>query len=740
MTPEQEFAEALRLRRKAAGLSLGELSRRVNYSKSYLSRVENGGRQPGPALARECDTALHAEGELLALLGNRGEPGAGAGRGRRGRGAGQGEGGRGVPGGPAGRGVPGGPADQGVPGGPAGQGVPGDPAGQGVPGGPAGQGGSRGPGGSGDVGGARGSGPAGAGGSALAGPRGSGPVGAGASVPAGPRSPAATHRPRTSVGPARAGSVGRGAHPARLPLFGAEFEQLVRRGDARHLLGDMYEAGRLYLEAYRAAEGDELARAHAVVRCARRWSDPGQVDRDLLARIDESLRALHGRDDLPAVELRLRLTAHRAKKLSMGVGDDTAVPGAEPATGADRARGILRELRERLPDVTPETHCEVLTECRWALYDFAPAGELLALSAELRDVATRSRSMYFVGEALVALAIDQLRMGRVPAADATIRRHREHAAHRHSTLARWQQHTLDALINLWQGEFAAAEGWIFGRGRELADAMEADLAVPADTLSQTCLGQAYWLRHEQGRMAELFGSPLMSGVRRRDYFPVWRAGLALALCETGRHDQAADQILAFAADTHGFTAFPPSGWALPTAAVLAQAYAELAEHADQQANDTDGMGSGAPSGTPPGPEPGSRLAELLPYVPPLRALLDAHPGELVLAGWPTVLLGPAARFSALLALVAGEPETALGQLRRAVRLAQHSPAQMARLRLDEARVRLRSPDIAVRLPAQDLARTALRIAEELGMAGVAEDCREFLQAAAEGPFTSPAGP
>ncbi|NEB03892.1 helix-turn-helix domain-containing protein [Streptomyces sp. SID13726] len=624
MTPEEEFAEALRMRRKAAGFSLGELSRLVNYSKSYLSRVENGSRLAGPALARECDTALHAEGELLALLPDRL---AQAERPRRRVGANG-----------------------------------------------AGGGGSS--GGAGSVGGTGGAG-------------GSGGLG------------------RSRVPGARGVSSGTSATSLLSATFGAEFDQLIRRGDTRHLLGDMYEAGRLYLAAYRAAEGDDLARAYAVVRCARRWSDPGQVDRDLLARIDESLNTLAGRGDLPAVELRLRLAAHRAKKLTMGVGDDTAVPGAEPGTSVDRARGVLRELRDRLPAVGAETHCEVLTECRWALYDFAPAGELLALSAELRDVATRSRSMYFVGEALVALAIDQLRVGRVTAADATVRRHREHAAHRHSTLAHWQQGTLDALMNLWQGEFGAAEEWILGRSREIAEAMETDLSVPADTLSQTCLGQAYWLRHEQGRMADLFGSPLMSGVRRRDYFPVWRAGLALALCETGRHDQAADQVLAFAADTEGFTTFPPSGWALPTAAVLAQACAEL----DRR---------------------GVRREELLPYVPPLRALLDAHPGELVLAGWPTVLLGPAARFSGLLALVAGEPETALGHLRRAVRLAQHSPAQMARLRLDEARARLRSDSVAVRAGAGDLARTALTTAEELGMGAVAADCREFLRGAPTG--------
>ncbi|MER5529699.1 helix-turn-helix transcriptional regulator [Streptomyces sp. NPDC002677] len=598
MTPQEEFAEALRVRREAAELSLAELARRVHYSKSYLSRVENGLRPPGRLLAERCDAALRADGALLALL-------------------------------------PPGPEQH-----------------------------ER---------------------------RDDGRDGADRPV----------RRPRPDPAPpARPGPSG----------YGAEFDQHIRRGDTRHLLGEMYEAGRHYQAAYEAAGGDERARAHAVVRSARRWSDPGQVDRDLLFRIDACLAALADREDAPAVELRLQLTAHRAKKLAMAIGYDTAMTGAEPRTGARLARQTLAELRElgrRAPGlIGDEARCEVLTETRWALYDFAPARELLALSSELRDLAVRSHSAYFQGEALVALAIDQLRTGRVPAAEATVNLHRAYAARHRSRLAYWQQHTLDALMSLWRGEFAAAAQWILGEAGEVAAAMEAGLSMPADTLGQTVLGQEFWLWHEQGRLAELFASPRMAGVQRRGYFPVWRAGLALALCEAGRYEQAVDQLRAFAADTDGFTLFPPSGWALPTAAVLAQVCAELAERTD-------------------------RHGELSAYVPPLRALLDAHGDELVLAGWPTVLLGPAARFSALLALVAGEPETALGHLGRAVRLAQRYPAQMARLRLDEARVRIRTGSPAARATAHDLARTALGTAEELGMAGLARDCRELLTSPAE---------
>ncbi len=66
------FGAALRRMRCERGVSLSALSLAVHYSKSYLSRVENGGRQPGPELARACDDALGAGGSLVALLADRG--------------------------------------------------------------------------------------------------------------------------------------------------------------------------------------------------------------------------------------------------------------------------------------------------------------------------------------------------------------------------------------------------------------------------------------------------------------------------------------------------------------------------------------------------------------------------------------------------------------------------------------------------------------------------------------------
>jgi transcriptional regulator with XRE-family HTH domain/tetratricopeptide (TPR) repeat protein len=76
------FGTKLRELRKRAHLSLADLSELVHYSRSLLSRVENGHARPQRTLAELCDQALQADGELLSLLPANARPR------RRGRGQG----------------------------------------------------------------------------------------------------------------------------------------------------------------------------------------------------------------------------------------------------------------------------------------------------------------------------------------------------------------------------------------------------------------------------------------------------------------------------------------------------------------------------------------------------------------------------------------------------------------------------------------------------------------------------
>ena len=63
-----EFGTLLRNSRRAAGISLGELARQTNYSKSQVSKIENGHAKPSKAFARLCDNVLGTNGAFSALL------------------------------------------------------------------------------------------------------------------------------------------------------------------------------------------------------------------------------------------------------------------------------------------------------------------------------------------------------------------------------------------------------------------------------------------------------------------------------------------------------------------------------------------------------------------------------------------------------------------------------------------------------------------------------------------------
>ena len=60
------FGELLRECRLAAGLSIGQLAKRVHYSKGYLSKIENDLKLPHETMARLCDGVLDAGGGLIA--------------------------------------------------------------------------------------------------------------------------------------------------------------------------------------------------------------------------------------------------------------------------------------------------------------------------------------------------------------------------------------------------------------------------------------------------------------------------------------------------------------------------------------------------------------------------------------------------------------------------------------------------------------------------------------------------
>ncbi|WP_103351139.1 tetratricopeptide repeat protein [Amycolatopsis sp. CA-128772] len=70
-----DFGAELKRRRTSVGMSLTGLAASVHFTKGYLSKVENGKVRVNRDLAKACDDALKAGGELLALVTESAFPG-----------------------------------------------------------------------------------------------------------------------------------------------------------------------------------------------------------------------------------------------------------------------------------------------------------------------------------------------------------------------------------------------------------------------------------------------------------------------------------------------------------------------------------------------------------------------------------------------------------------------------------------------------------------------------------------
>jgi hypothetical protein len=477
-------------------------------------------------------------------------------------------------------------------------------------------------------------------------------------------------------------------------------------GDALDQRGGVTEADREYQLAYDLAAGRPLERAEALVRLARRWTDPGKIDWYLLRGLQDGIASLGA--GAPADALRLQLTAHLARKSTLAV----PVVGTEAdeirREGVALARAALSELRE-LGSLPPGVACEVLNECRWALFDYDPPAETIRLSERLERESIIARSPYYQSEALMTLAIDQLRLGQVTVAQGTLLAHERTMPASHAS--RWLQLTMETALDLWHGRFDAAEARLLHVAAPLVARAHQERARVADTLQQTWQGQVYWLRRERGQAVRQADPEVFRQIEGHAFFAIWRVGLALTSADEGDPSAAAAHVRALEEDYRGFTAFPPHGWTAAVAALLAETCFTL-----------------SPACRPGGAGP---FAELLPGVAGrLRAILGRYAGEFVLAGWPSVLLGPAERFSGLLAMAAGEHEEALHLLDAAAGRVQDAPPQAARLRANKARALLRlaqrSGSRAGRAEAARLLAEAGAAADRLGMRALAAEASGLL--------------
>ncbi len=482
-------------------------------------------------------------------------------------------------------------------------------------------------------------------------------------------------------------------------------------GDALDQRGAVTAADREYQLAFDIAADRPLVRAEALIRLARRWTDPGKIDWYLLRGLQDGIAALEGHDEEVAVALRLQLSAHLARKSTLAV----PVLGTEADEIRQGGVALARTALGQVAGLPPAAACEVLNECRWALYDYDPPAETVKLSQRLDRVSLLARSPYFQRQALMTLAVDQLRLGQVTEAQGTLLAHERSMPDSHAS--RWLQLTMETALDLWFGRFAAAEDRLFGVAAPLVAQAHAEQARVADTLQQTWQGQVLWLRRERGEILSRTDPEVYRQIEGHAYFPIWRVALALTSSDDGDLTAAAAHVRALDEEYHRFAAFPPHGWTVSVAAMLAETCWAMSPQGRRRSREDP-------------------LGEMLPDIlAGLRAIIDRHPGEVVLAGWPSVPLGPAERFAGLLALAGGDFAEALRLFDAVSGKVAAAPPHAARLQVDRARALIgrlsagragggrgsTDRDAAVRLLDQ-----AAATAGRLGMRGLAEEAGQLL--------------
>jgi hypothetical protein len=433
---------------------------------------------------------------------------------------------------------------------------------------------------------------------------------------------------------------------------GLRFEMQLEHGDARYDRADMHAAQTAFQAAYDEAGDSALRRAVAATRVARRGVDPGRVDRWLTQMLSSARNALDPADR-GQHELQLLLSGYLAHYTTMAL-MPSDIADQRPG-GVELARRTLAELPV---DATPKLACEVLAECRYALFDFVPARELRELSARLEEISAATGSVDLRGDALVQAVVDHMRLGDMAAAHRANELHRALVEDLDAGMGPWEQLAIDTVFDLWDGDLADAEARILGPQKAMLDERPRDAS---DSLLQTWMGQISWLRYQQGRMPELFG--MLRLAERRQYFVLWAPAIALLWGETEQPAAAVDQLAATLDLTDDLRSLPPHGLAVPTLAVAAEAINSLGGFRNDRLDVDD-------------------LARRI------DALLEPHTDEIALGGWPTLLVGPVHRARGLLALAVGEPDRALEHFELGIGQVGGSAGQLAWLRLHQGRALL----------------------------------------------------
>jgi len=451
---------------------------------------------------------------------------------------------------------------------------------------------------------------------------------------------------------------------------------LISQADALRFGGGWEQAQTVLRRAASLARTLDSAgyEALALVHLERLTWSYGLEEKELTEQLRDLLRRL------PDGEGTLRAQAQAGLALRLTI---------SPRRHENEHLELAEAARRHLPAVPPSpARADILIGVRGGMQDSAPPEELLDYDQQMIELGLRFHSAYHLEEALVCRVIDLIRAGRLHEIPPAVRAHREFSERSTAQLVLYSQALLDAMLALAHGDFPSA-------GACNAEAARLSAGWGKSMAHEALMAQSGWLLYETGQLDGL-GEVLaalpeedVSGLNEQ----VWRLGAALIHAEQGDTAAASAILRQVAARTADFVCLArgPSRIGILATAATVLAHPNLA-----------GV---------------LATAETSRWGTSLARLLESHPDDTVLAGWPAVILGSKYRFIGLAQLASGDLSAAVTNLTKAADRNAYFAVLSARTQFDLARALMRQPSTRSNgtIQMQQVEQQAV----DLGMAGLA---------------------
>ncbi|MGI8715237.1 MAG: ATP-binding protein [Solirubrobacteraceae bacterium] len=405
---------------------------------------------------------------------------------------------------------------------------------------------------------------------------------------------------------------------------------LLQLGEARVRSGERPAAWGVFREAAGLAGslGDGELMARAAIGASRRFiQPPGVIDEELIALLQQALEMTPADLSRTRVTLITRLCA-------------ALYYSAERREQMRRLSAEATTIAARLRD--PEVAALAASARRRAYWGPGHLERRLADATQLLRSAREAGDLELTLQGHAWLVIDLLETGDRTAVEAQVTAFAAGAGQLRQPLFLWN-------VAVWRAMLALLDGRLDEADRLSTEALSSGILPDGVTASQYHAIQLLGIRREQARMGEL-ETNVRELVATNPNRPAWRAALATLLSDTGRRDEARDELNRLA---DGLREIPSDGDWMIAVTLLADVAAELD---DEPTAET--------------------LYELLvPYA-------DAN----VVIGHAAVCFGAVERYLGRLALTTGRRDDALVHLGRAITSSAglRAPLQLAHARLDYA--------------------------------------------------------